>query len=312
MKLSVPGRIRFVHVAGAAAVVVVALIAAAHVRGRIPEVSVAEAQVGAMTLRIAASGLVEADSADLSFQGAGRIAEVYVQEGDRFARTDLLARLMPVGAPPGTLGAVDVIQAPYDGRVVAVYRRVGAVVQPGQPVLRVVSHAATWVVAFIESDDAMHLRAGHRLRCRAGGYLSQPWDLTVEEVGAEAVPRPDMPGSSHQVRVRCAPDNPAFPIPAGTEVDVDGEIPLVERGLLIPTAAVVQLGVEDIVWVLRNGHVERRSVTVGPNNFNFIEIREGLRPGETVVVQGKEDLTEGDRVRTRPMPPMVRPEEEAD
>lgn len=288
-----------------AVILLIVLLVVRSLGNRHEEVEVAEARVGPLTLRIAASGLVSAESADLAFQGTGRIVELYVKEGDTVGASELLARVSPVGAMPGALGGADVIQAPYDGTVVTIYQRAGSTVSPGQPVLRLVPKGSRWVTVFLESEDAVHLRRGQTLRCRAGGYLSEAWDLTVEEVGQEAIPRPDLPGSSRQVPVRCAVVNPAFPLAPGTEVDVDGEVSLADNALLIPTAAVVHEGVEDWVWVVEGNAVRRREIKVGPNNFDLIQIRQGLRTGETVVVHGKQDLREGQQVRVKPMPPMT-------
>ena len=302
------GTVKTLHIGIVAALIVVGFAVISHVRGQVPEVGIAQAHVGDMMLRIAASGLVEGESADLSFGGAGRITHIYVEEGDSVSRTDLLARLVSVGGAPLT-GHSDVIQAPYDGSIVTIYRRVGAVVQPGEPVVRVVSHEAPWVTAFVESEDAIHVRPGQVLKCRVGGYLSRPWELKVVQIGSEAVTRPDLPGSSRQVRVRCIPANPGFAVPVGTEVDIDGEIPLFTEAVLIPTAAIVQRGVKDTVWVVDDEKVTQRAVAVGANNFDLIVVRQGLDPGEVVVVEGKELLAEGMRVRTREMPPMIEPQE---
>ncbi len=290
------------------AVLLVALIAYRATRPKVT-VEAAAARTGPLSLRIAASGLVEADSADLSFQGSGRIMELYVKEGDRVRRSDVLARLAPMGAMPDTLGSVDVIHAPYDGSVVTIYQRRGAVVTPAQPVVRVVAGGTPWVTAFIESEDASYLQRGSMLRCRVGGYLSQSWDMQVIQIGREAVPRPDLPASSRQVRVRCRPTSAAFPLAAGTEVDVDGEVPLVSGATLIPAAAVVHENGGDWVWMLVDGQVSRRQVVIGPNNFEEIVIREGIQPGELVVVGGKMGVEEGMVVNVKPMPPMtgVRP-----
>lgn len=290
-----------------AASVILLLVAVNVARQRGHEVEVAEAQVGPLTLRLAASGLVEAESADLSFPGAGRIAEIYVREGDAVSQTDLLARLSPLMSAPETLGTADVIHAPYDGTIVTIYQRVGSVVGPGQLVMRVLSTKPPWVTVFVESEDAVHLRPGQKLRCRAGGYLSQAWDLRVEEVGKEAVPRPDLVGSSRQVRVRCAVVNLACPLAPGTEVDIDGEILLTGNALLIPTAAVVHEGTRDWVWVVEDNTVRRREIQVGANNFNLIQVYQGVQAGERVVVGGKQDLREDQRVRVKPMPPMSPP-----
>ncbi|MBU0608115.1 MAG: efflux RND transporter periplasmic adaptor subunit [Armatimonadetes bacterium] len=286
-----------------ALLVIVAWVVVSAVRGGVPEVEVARAEYGSLTLPLAASGLVEARAADVGFKQTGRIVAVYVEEGERIEEGQLLARIFPaatLGVSGGDLG--DVIQAPYDGAVVVIYQRAGAVVNPGAPVLRLVETGAEWVTVFAEPEDAARLRRGQKLTCRAGGYLSQPLPITVEEVGREAVPRPDLPASSRQVRVRCKPAGLGFPLPPGAEVDVDGEIPLLAHGLLLPANAVMHDGGENAVWVVQAGDtVQRRKVMIGPNNFDRIAITEGLKPGETVVVMGKENLQAGQRVRPKAM-----------
>lgn len=284
-----------------AAIVFIA-IAVARVAGSRPEVMVAEAQAGPLYLRIAASGLVENDSADLAFRAGGKIARLYAQEGDRVAATDLLARASSLPGPQGAAGAGDVIQAPYAGTVVTIYLREGGIAAPGQPVLRLVSAAKPWITAFIDSEDAVHLSPGQALQCRARGYLSEPWEIIVRAVGKEAVPRPDLPGSSRQIRVRCDATDPQFPLAPGTEVDVDAEVPLVANAILIPAAAVVHEGVDDWVWVVDEGAVHRREVKLGANNFDQVHVRQGLEPGEEVVVNGKQGLKEGRRVKSKPVP----------
>ncbi|UCC67571.1 MAG: efflux RND transporter periplasmic adaptor subunit [Armatimonadota bacterium] len=288
----------FLLVAG----VLIAVLVITRAAGRHPRVMVAEARTGPLYLRIAASGLVENDSADLAFQAGGKIVRLYVREGDRVAATDLLARASGLAGSRVGVPAGDVIQAPYDGTVVNVYLREGAVAAPGQPVLRLVSSAKPWVTAFIDGEDASHLSPGQKLECRARGYLSEPWEIVVRAVGKEAVPRRDLPGSSRQVRVRCDVAGPAFPLAPGTEVDIDTEVPLVDRGILVPAAAVVHEGMDDWVWVVEDGAVHRREVELGPNNFDLVHLPRGLEPGELVVVTSKQDLTEGRRVKAELAP----------
>lgn len=280
---------------------------------RPPEVGVARAHAGALRYSLAASGVVEGDSADLGFQGSGRIVHLYAREGDAISRSQLLARQSPLPATPGTLGASDVIQAPYDGRVVTVYQREGAVVSPGQPVVRVISDGPPWVTAFIESEDAIHLSPGATLRCSTGGYLGQSWELRVVRVGGQAVERPDLPGSTRQVRVRCDVAAGAFPLPPGTEVDVDGDVTLSPHALLIPSAAVTRQGASDQVWRVRDGRISRTPVSIGANNFQDVQVTAGLSEGDLVVVQapsateGLASLRDGQRVRVRMLPPAAEP-----
>lgn len=67
-------------------------------------------------------------------------------------------------------------------------------------------------------------------------------------------------------------------------------------GVNIPKSAVRQRDGRDVVWVVRDGRVERRAVTVGATQGNEAAIASGLSGGEKVVVEGAENLTEGVQV----------------
>ena len=65
---------------------------------------------------------------------------------------------------------------------------------------------------------------------------------------------------------------------------------------LVPAAALRRDGERDVVFVYVDGLVERRAVSLGSRQGDRVEVRAGLRDGETVVVEGPEDLADGDRV----------------
>ncbi len=67
--------------------------------------------------------------------------------------------------------------------------------------------------------------------------------------------------------------------------------------LMIPEAALRRDGDKDVVFVLRGEAVERRAVKVGGRAGGKAEIEAGLTAGDRVVVEGPEDLADGDRVK---------------
>lgn len=69
------------------------------------------------------------------------------------------------------------------------------------------------------------------------------------------------------------------------------------RRVLVPTAAVVQSGDERRVWVVNEGRVAARTVEVGPERGDQIEVRSGLNGGESVVLSPAPGLKDGARVR---------------
>lgn len=281
-----------------ALVILIALILLNNWYHSRPEVEVAAAEYGPLELTIAASGEVDGVASDLGFKVGGNLLELYVEEGDPVFAEQSLARLDPgpIGVPVG--GAIDVITAPYDGWVVKFYARPGAAVQQGMPVIRVVRRGQRWVTGYIDSEDADYLRRGQTFTCRAGGYLARPWPLRVAQIGHEAIPRDEVPGAAKQVRVRFDVTAAEFGLMPGTPVDLDGDVPMLDRALLIPAAAVVRENGDSFVWVVTAETVEKREVVTGANNFRQIAISEGLREGERIVVEGKTELTDGQRVRT--------------
>jgi multidrug efflux pump subunit AcrA (membrane-fusion protein) len=55
----------------------------------------------------------------------------------------------------------------------------------------------------------------------------------------------------------------------------------------------------DNVWVVKNGRVERRKVTIGYDSaLNVVEILKGLDVGEYIIVDRLDEFHEGQRVRT--------------
>jgi len=75
-----------------------------------------------------------------------------------------------------------------------------------------------------------------------------------------------------------------------------GERQVAERRITIPKVAVRQRDGRDVVWLVRNGRMEPRGVTVGATQGDEVTIAAGLNGGERVVLDGADNLAEGARV----------------
>jgi RND family efflux transporter MFP subunit len=69
--------------------------------------------------------------------------------------------------------------------------------------------------------------------------------------------------------------------------------------LLVPATAVRRDGGAAVVFVFRDGRVERRAVAVGGTVGDEVEVLSGLRSGDRVVLAPPADLSDGSRVRSR-------------
>ena len=59
---------------------------------------------------------------------------------------------------------------------------------------------------------------------------------------------------------------------------------------------ITERGGRKVVFVVKGQKVERRDVVLGLGDDEIIEVREGVTPGERVVVRGLETLTDNQRV----------------
>ena len=73
--------------------------------------------------------------------------------------------------------------------------------------------------------------------------------------------------------------------------------------LLVPQRAVQELQSLRSVAVVSGDKITFRNVKVGPRVDTLWVIEEGLKPGEQVVAEGLQALSDGMTVRTKPMPP---------
>ena len=67
----------------------------------------------------------------------------------------------------------------------------------------------------------------------------------------------------------------------------------------IPKDAIARDGERDVVFVVQEGRAERRAVNVGNTEGETSVVLSGITPGERVVVEGPDDLADGDRVEER-------------
>ncbi len=70
-----------------------------------------------------------------------------------------------------------------------------------------------------------------------------------------------------------------------------------KSGVLVQKSAVRRHDGRDYVLVVNEGLLERRAVAVGESRGSDILLSSGLVPGETVVIEGPSDLTDGMRIR---------------
>jgi RND family efflux transporter MFP subunit len=68
---------------------------------------------------------------------------------------------------------------------------------------------------------------------------------------------------------------------------------------VIPREAARTLDGQSVVFLIRDGRVERRAVSLGTETGGEVEVTAGLAPGDQVVIGGPADLRDGQRIKVK-------------
>lgn len=173
--------------------------------------------------------------------------------------------------------------APFDGTVISkdavLMERVG----PETQLLSVANLSTVWVTTDIYEEHLPLLKslAGESLRVRSNVWPDRTFEAKVFYTG-DIVDE-----SSRTIAMRAVADNAEGLLKPGMFVTV--ELPDVKQStvLQVPTSALQEHDGQTFVFVhLRDDQFERRVVKRGRSNREVVEILDGVRAGEPVVVQG--------------------------
>ncbi|MFA5863580.1 MAG: efflux RND transporter periplasmic adaptor subunit [Phycisphaerae bacterium] len=182
-----------------------------------------------------------------------------------------------------TVLTYSVIRAPFDGLVIDKKVEAGDTVVPGQIFLKLYDPKRMQLVATVRESLARNLQVGQPLQA----YIPAMSKLCAGTV-AEIVPQAQAESRSFDVKVvgPCAP---------GIYTGMFGRllIPLgEEQVILIPQAAVENVGQLKLIEVVDGNHLARRSIQTGRTFEDYVEALSGLAGGENIWVPRKIPVSE--------------------
>ncbi len=198
------------------------------------------------------------------------------------------------------------VVAPFDGVVEERHADLGEAVQPGGPVVTLVSERALEIEADVPSVRVAALQPGTAIGVTRGSGESMA--TTVRAVGTVENPR------TRTRRVRLLPElagMQAVP-PIGEGVTV--HVPVSDAAVLttVHKDAVLQRRGISVVYVVVDGRAEVRPVRLGEAVGERFVVLSGVEPGERAVIRGNERLLPGQAVAVGPPPAADGGEERAE
>ncbi len=183
------------------------------------------------------------------------------------------------------------LRAPMTGIVVDKRVEAGDTVSPGQVLLTLYDPTRMQMVATVRESLAERLQVGQKLLGRLDAL-----NYECEGVVSEIVPEAQAASRSFEVKV-------TGPCPPGIYSGMFGRIliPLGEEEVVVvPAEAVFKVGQLDMVEVVVDGTLRRRSVRLGRQVDGHYEVLAGLSVGEKVVLHLMERATQETGASTHP------------
>ena len=152
--------------------------------------------------------------------------------------------------------------------------------QPGKPVIRLIDPANLYVRAEIDEVDLARVKAGLPVRVLLDPYRGRNFSGKIARV-APVVSDAERQNRTLEIEVEFDGGLPVADLRTGTSADVEVILDKAENVLRVPAYAVIE---GKRVLVLENGRAVERPVTTGLRNWEFVEIRSGLKPGDRVIL----------------------------
>lgn len=238
-----------------------------------------------------AIGVVKAtQDLKVSSQYGGRIIQLNVSLGAYVEQNAILISLRKkeaealVGYGNHTIKDLNV-RAPSTGYVSEIYVSSGEVTTAGQPLIRLVSPQDNYLSLNLPGDYLNRVKRGIPLTIRDKGHENR------STIGAIIPVIDSFNGTFRAIAQLKTPE--LYP---GLACQVT--LHLVEKkALAVPREAILTREGEQIVFVIVAGKAEQRVIKTGIRTDKLIEITKGVKLGETIVVMGNYELSDGMSVR---------------
>lgn len=197
----------------------------------------------------------------------GRLRNLDYPEAD-------LEKLRRGDRAPRTIG----VPAPEAGTVVEKMAVKGMRYQPGEVLFRIVDMSVMWVLAEVYEQDLAFVKVGDTAKVTINSWPDRPFSGRVTFI------YPSLGKESRTARLRIEVANSEGLLRADMAATVEIEAPIPGRWVAVPDSAVIDSGKRQVVLVERGeGRYEPRPVKLGARVAGYVQVLDGLKPGERVV-----------------------------
>jgi HlyD family secretion protein len=191
----------------------------------------------------------------------------------------------------GLSGGMSNIGMPASGTVVP-----GMFVAPGTPIYTIVDLKNMSMDAKVDESDIAKIAAGQNAQVLLEAYPGQRFNSTVIKV-ADTATTNEAGATAFDVIVKLDPV--AINMKIGMTGTADVTVATKQSATVVPVEAIVEKKGKKYVFKVVDGKARLTEITEGLVTENSVEVIDGVKVGDTVVVKGVEKLKDGQGVSTQ-------------
>jgi cobalt-zinc-cadmium efflux system membrane fusion protein len=173
------------------------------------------------------------------------------------------------------------VRAPAAGLVLQRKVTPGSVVKTGEELFIVTNPVTLWMIASVNESGLGHLRAGQRVRISVRAYPDRSFAGRILKLGEE------LDSATRTLKVRVAVPNADGRLKPEMFATAEIERGLTREALFVPESAAQEVNGQRVVFVRKSVRAfEPRPIQVARTEAGQMEVTEGLRPGDQVVIRG--------------------------
>ena len=171
--------------------------------------------------------------------------------------------------------------SPVSGVIAELAVSEGQYVSEGSAVARIESYDDLWVEADLYPAEASDVKAGQAVKVVVAGWENNPQQMTIQFIN------PNFQNGRQLLQVRGTVSNYKGNWQPGMQANIILPMQRKSTGLSIPVDAVIRGSNGTHVWQeLSENKFVPRMVKTGMENNESVEIIEGLKPGDKIVITG--------------------------
>lgn len=182
-----------------------------------------------------------------------------------------------------------VVRTPRAGVVYDLPVKTGAWLGAGDLVAKVGDTSKLRVTVYIDEPDLGRIRKGLPVTITWQAQPKGEWAGVVDEVPTQVIAM----GTRQVGEVVTLADNPNHDLPPGANIDARIRTQVVDNAITIPKAALRRDNGELGVFVLKDGKLAWKKVTVGVSSETKAEIQNGVSDGDSVALPSESALAAG-------------------